>query len=297
MSSTTPLLPRNKKDEHPIFLRVCHSPWTGIGQNTLVGLRGLTAIYMTVSFILMINYDVNFNNAVNANVNKDGWSTVFDPPNIAYFMLTLYQWMAAIWTFMHLHYPHHRNGPQNASTRVQRFLSPPRQQESTKNKTWFSVFYYAALTFPHLTTLIHWAISVPMNQTAIPANAILGNGRYADFFVITKYAIVSLVALLEVFVYSSIRRPTPPTPQIAGISLLALLYIGWAYVGHEITGRYPYYFLDHRTVGPGNTAGAIIAFVAAANILFGFNLALTALRELLAHRSEQRSSGYTSLPQ
>ncbi|TVY50835.1 hypothetical protein LCER1_G005521 [Lachnellula cervina] len=291
MSSSTALLPKNKKDEHPIFLRVCHSPWMSIGQKTLVGLRGLTAIYMAVSLTMILHYDVD--------VNKHGWSTLFEPPNIAYFTLTLHQWIAATWTFMHLHYPHHRSGTQTASTRFQRFLSPPRQQESTKNKTWFSIFYFAAVTFPHVTTLIHWTILVPQDQVTIPADKIFGEDWFRDFFVVNKYAIVSLISLIEVFVYSSIRRPSPPTAQIAGISFLSALYVGWAYAGHEITGRYVYFFLDHRTVGPANSAGAIAAFVASANALFGFNLGVTALREYLAQKSEQllKNNGYTSLPQ
>ncbi|TVY32883.1 hypothetical protein LSUB1_G006696 [Lachnellula subtilissima] len=289
MSSSTALLPKNKRDEHPIFLRVCHSPWTSIGQKTLVGLRGVTAIYLAVSFISIINYDIKSNN--------HGWSTVFEPPNIAYFMLTLYQWMATTWTFMHLHYPHHRNGTQTTATRFQRFLSPPRQHESTKNKTWFSIFYFAAVTFPHVTTLIYWTILVPQDQATIPRDKIFGHGRYTEFYVVNKYAAVSLIALTEVFVFSSIRRPTPPSAQIAGISFLSLLYIGWAYAGHEITGRYVYFFLDHKTVRPENTAGAIAAFATSANALFGFNLGVTALREYLAQKIEKRSSGYTSLPQ
>ena len=162
-----------------------------------------------------------------------------------------------------------------------------------------------------------------------PADEILGHGWFREFFVINKYAISSAVALIEVFIYSSIRRQTVslprPLPQayanctqpiyahVTGISSLAMMYIGWAYAGHEITDRYAYFFLDHKKNGWDYTAGAIATFVALSNIcksplhfswalltivtVFGFNYAVTAFRELLTQKSEQKSYGYTSLPQ
>ena len=55
----TPLLftgHRNRNAEespHAIFLRVCHSPWSGIGQRLLATIRGLIAIYMLVAEVII----------------------------------------------------------------------------------------------------------------------------------------------------------------------------------------------------------------------------------------------------
>lgn len=148
---------------------------------------------------------------------------------------------------MHLHYPHHRNQPRTAATRIQKLLSPPRQHESTKNRTWFSIFYTAATTFPHVSTLIHWAVLMPMHKTTIPgkdtllnlrrmliltpgttADKVIGHDWFTSFFVINKYAISSAIALIETMVYSSIRRQTvslfyPFLPALANLVSQSLL--------------------------------------------------------------------------
>ncbi|TVY65747.1 hypothetical protein LSUE1_G006707 [Lachnellula suecica] len=265
MSSSTALLPKQgstKKDDHPIFLRVCHSPWVGIGQKSLVGLRTLTSTYLLVSGGMIIDYEIK--------KNKHGWLTAFEFSNVAYAMLTLYQVMAATWTFMHLHYPHHRTAPRSMATRMQSFLSPPRQHESTKNRTWFSIFYTAATTFPHLATLIYWALLIPMHKTIIPGNEITGHGWFREFFVVNKFAIASFIAFVEVFIFSSIRRQTPVAAHIAGITFLAIVYQFYAYIGHEVTEKYAYFYLDHKKIGWQNTYGYIAAFVVAANFCMLF---------------------------
>jgi len=108
MASSTALLPKDrKKDDHvglplhhqsinsdssqPIFLRVCHSPWISIGQKALVGLRSLTASYLFVSFLAIINYDLER--------NKTGLFTIFKFSNIAYFIQLLYNAIAAVSLF------------------------------------------------------------------------------------------------------------------------------------------------------------------------------------------------------
>ena len=46
---------RNAREgKHAIFLRVCHSPWTGITSKLLTFIRGLLAIYLIVTFILVM---------------------------------------------------------------------------------------------------------------------------------------------------------------------------------------------------------------------------------------------------
>jgi hypothetical protein len=94
MSASTALLPKtSKKDDHPIFLRVCHSPWISISQRALVAARGLIAIYMTVVFAMLIYYDVE--------KAEHGWLIPFELPNIIYLLQVMYTWM----TFVSLGYP------------------------------------------------------------------------------------------------------------------------------------------------------------------------------------------------
>ena len=58
----TPLLgQRNHNDnpregKHAIFLRVCHSPWSGISQRLLTVIRGLLAIYLVTTFFLVMTW-------------------------------------------------------------------------------------------------------------------------------------------------------------------------------------------------------------------------------------------------
>lgn len=91
---------RNAVDNHqPIFLRVCHSPWVSIGQKSLVGLRLLTAVYLLISFLMIIYYEIKCNN--------HGWLTVFEFSNIVYFLQLLYEWIAFVSTYPPITLPHY----------------------------------------------------------------------------------------------------------------------------------------------------------------------------------------------
>ncbi|KAA8567481.1 hypothetical protein EYC84_010492 [Monilinia fructicola] len=60
MSSSTALLPggSNRKNDHPIFLRACHSPWLSVSQKSLVFLRGSLATYLLVSSLLILHFEL-----------------------------------------------------------------------------------------------------------------------------------------------------------------------------------------------------------------------------------------------
>ncbi|KAF4626493.1 hypothetical protein G7Y89_g11665 [Cudoniella acicularis] len=288
MSSSTALLPKDRKNQdHPVFLRVCHSPWAGIGQKSLVGLRFLIALYLLISFSLIIYFEIDR--------NEHGWLTIFEFSNITFFIQVIYHWIVFIWTFMHLHYPHHGNRSESTSTLVQRFFSPPRQ--STNNRECFSIFYYAASSLPHVATLIHWIVLIPNKKTTIPADQIFGHGWFQVFFVFNKFCINSIIALVEIFFFSSIKRPETIWTHIFGITFLSLLYVAWAYLGDYFTGKFAYYFLDNTRVGWDNAAASIIAFVVSGDVLFVVVFALTGIREILTKNSENKSRGYTTLPQ
>jgi len=289
MSSSTALLPKDrKKDDHPIFLRVCHSPWSGLDQRALSALRGILAIYLIVGFAINIKYEFK---------HHRGWLIVFALPNISYFLQVIYHCAAFSWTFMHLHYPHHGSQPSSHATRFQKLLSPPRQNATTKNRTFFSIFYTAAVTFPHVVTLIHWTILVPKLENTIPVDGILRDNRLREFLIANKYGVNSIIAVIEVFFFSSIRRQFPIWAHIVGLSVLSFLYVGWTFVGYVVTDRYAYFFFDHHRIGWLYVATAILAFSALTNIFFSVVYGLTGLREVLSAKEDGKSSGYSRLPQ
>jgi hypothetical protein len=88
MSSSTALLPKNRKDEFPIFLRVCHSPWVSIGQSTLVVIRGLFAFYMTAVFVMLVYHKER--HAVNP------WAVPFEFSVIIYLLQLIYAWITFV---------------------------------------------------------------------------------------------------------------------------------------------------------------------------------------------------------
>ncbi|PVH77565.1 hypothetical protein DL98DRAFT_561515 [Cadophora sp. DSE1049] len=288
MSSSTALLPKNKKDDHPIFLRVCHSPWTSTGQKALVGLRGLTATYLAVSFAMIIDYEIKH--------TDDGKLALFKFSNIEYGVQVLYHWMAFIWTFMHLHYPHHSTSTPTNATRVQKILSPPRQNPNTKNRTWFSIFYTLAQTWPHVSTFVHWAILVPKGRATVPGNETFGHGDFKTFYVLSKYGVSSIIALVEVIFYSSIKRQFPIPAHIVGLSILSMAYIGWAYVGYIVTDKWAWFFLNHDESKWEYVILSWIAFVVVTNIFFLIVYGITAVRERLTRKGEHKNSGYQQLP-
>lgn len=62
MAETTPLLPHANRPphDHPIFLRVCHSPWRFITQKGLFAVRLTLAVYLTMALALSIYYECKF---------------------------------------------------------------------------------------------------------------------------------------------------------------------------------------------------------------------------------------------
>jgi len=291
MASSTALLPKDntKKNDHPIFSRVCHSPWVSIGQKSLVVLRLATAAYTITTLGMLIDYEQKH--------YKRGWSTVFDFSNITFLLQTVYALTAFTWTFMHLYYPHHSNGEQTIMTRIQRFFSPPKQNPKTKNRAFFSIFYTAAQSFPHVATAIQWAVLVPMNRSVDHPHEIFKHGWIKGFYYVNKYGVNSLLALIEVFFLSSIRQQHPIWAHVQGLIVLSLSYIGWAYVGYIVTDQYPYYFLDKHEVGWEYVVTAVTSFVAAGQVAFAFTYQLTRFREMLCDKMDKKASdGYMQLP-
>ncbi|CAD6447242.1 e9a439e8-1922-4531-bfe6-c9bfcc2e65f3 [Sclerotinia trifoliorum] len=292
MSSSTALLPNgsNKKNDHPIFLRACHSPWINISQKCLVYLRGALAAYFLISSLVILHYELE--------ILKNGWLVIYNLSNIVYGLQTLYAWVAFIWTFMHLYYPHNNdNNSSSLSGYMRRFLSPSRKNTNTNGKYLFSVFHWVILAFPHVVTFIHWAVIVPRNKTEIPGDTIFDD-KLTTYFIFSKHGLNSVVALSELFILSSIKRCDPVWNHVTAIAVLLLAYVGWAAVGKFYVGKYTYFFLDYEKLGWEYYWTSVAAFIVLGELFFAFVYSLTGVRESMTKKqSDDRGAGYQRLPQ
>jgi hypothetical protein len=90
MSPTTPLLGRPQQEDHPIFLRVCHSPWYSINQQSLTAVRGVIAAYFLFVLGAIVVYEAKF--------AEHGWMALFYLSNISWLIQTLYALLAFVST-------------------------------------------------------------------------------------------------------------------------------------------------------------------------------------------------------
>jgi len=90
MAETTPLLPQanNPPHDHPIFLRVCHSPWLFLGQKSLIGVRGFLAIYMTTVLALDLVFEIVY--------AKRGRLLLFFISDLSYVIQIIYYWITFV---------------------------------------------------------------------------------------------------------------------------------------------------------------------------------------------------------
>ncbi|QSZ29021.1 hypothetical protein DSL72_003531 [Monilinia vaccinii-corymbosi] len=292
MSSSTALLPSgsNRKNDHPIFLRACHSPWLSITQKLLVFLRAVLAAYLVISFLVILDYELE--------VKKIGWFAAFKLSNIVFGLQALYACVTFTWTFMHLYYPHNNdNSYSSVSGGVRKLLSPSRRNTNSNEKYSFSVFHWASLTFPHLVTFIHWVVLVPRNEISIPSGAIFDD-KLATFYIFNKFGFNSVLAFIELFILSSIKRSDTIWSHAFAIAFLILLYVGWAAIGNALFCKYSYFFLDHEKIGWEYYWASVVGMVFLAEIFYVFVHAITGVRESMTKRqSEDRSTGYQRLPQ
>ncbi|KAM3075787.1 hypothetical protein ACMFMG_007914 [Clarireedia jacksonii] len=247
---------------------------------------------MFVSSLIILHYETE--------ILKRRWEIIYSFSNIVYVLQALYAIITATWTFMHLYYPHHDNNSSSMSTCLERFLSPPRSNSNTKNKFFFSVFYFAVVTFPHIVTLIYWAVLVPKHKTDLsgePNDDIFGNGWFCRYYISTKYGINSFIAIFELFFLSSIKRPDAFS-HVSALGGLLLAYVGWAAVGHHFTEKYSYFFLDHEQIGWQYYWSCVAGFVILGELFFTFIYAVTGVRESMTKKQgDDKNTGYQRLPQ
>ncbi|KAI9644793.1 hypothetical protein NHQ30_006820 [Ciborinia camelliae] len=276
MSSSTALLPggSNKKNDH----------------KSLVLFRGMLAFYLLISGLVILHYELE--------INKHGWLVVYNFSNIVYALQTLYAWISFIWTFMHLYYPHNNdNNSSSISGYTRKLLSPSRHNSNSNEKYFFSVFHWTALAFPHLVTFIYWAILVPRKETSIPSDTIFDD-QLTTFYIFSKYCVNSIIALIELFILSSIKRSDPVWNHVVAFAVLIFVYVGWATIGYHYLDKYVYFFLDHEKIGWEYYWASVAGFVFLSEIFFVFVYAITGVRESMTKKqNDDKNTGYQRLPQ
>ncbi|ORY57448.1 uncharacterized protein BCR38DRAFT_478213 [Pseudomassariella vexata] len=286
MSESSPLLPRpanDAADSHPIYLRVCHSPWRAISQKALVTSRFVVLVYLSVALGVSLNYKLN---TIDEHTK---WRIPFQFSTVAFLLLWAYHLMATLWTAMHLFSPRSIEGIDEDSrlkTKILVALSPPNRDTDGKWRLGFSLFYTTAHVFTFMNTIIYWAVLVPAghggfrppsvphhgHQTSAPGNptamydpskGLFEEGDAKAFSIINIWTISSVIGLAEILFFNSIRRPTPVAGHVAWTMFASALYLAWAGLGRLLTGHAGLFFLDPDLVDGlrGVTAAASLAFI------------------------------------
>ncbi|KAG9240697.1 hypothetical protein BJ878DRAFT_524779 [Calycina marina] len=312
MSPNTPLLPggaKKKRDGHShIFSRVCHSAWPYMGQKTLLYFRGAVVAYLLAAFFIVLGSEMHYlPNYQNDNgpignpdeppasdpvesVGNSRWLIPFEFPNISLLIQIIYGVIAVTWTYSHAYFPDYRyDDSDSLKSKLRRFISPPKRSDKTKNHLWFSIFYTAATSYPLVASFLYWAILGPHDKTAVPEEDFWKFGSYSTFYIVHKYIVSAVLALTEVFWFSSLCRQSPIITHITGLGLMSIVYIGWAYLGYYLTGRLAYYYLDYKNLGWEYAATSSLLFIAIGIAAFAVVYFITAVREVLSKKAADKA--------
>ncbi|MCJ1444026.1 MAG: hypothetical protein MMC23_004526 [Stictis urceolatum] len=283
---SSPLLPRIEDQtlsvphEHPIFLRVAHSPWTFVGQKTLLTSRLISMVYTTVVWAATLHRDIK-SDGDNAKLFP------FKADNISLTLQAIYFWVTTIWTLQHLRSP--RNRPQReggnfitrAPGRALSFFSIPRTTEWTPGKKFaFSMFYTSAATFPFVTSFLHYAVLGDRHRGHWKGDI---QHDWLDF---SLHGVNSVLAAFEVLLMSSVRQIKPFVGHALAMAVTPGLYFLWAGVGHLLTGDYPYDQVDPSNVDPKTMLFNVVTSMALGTAGFLAVQGLHEGRDILAEKAE-----------
>ncbi|KAH8649826.1 hypothetical protein BX600DRAFT_554302 [Xylariales sp. PMI_506] len=310
MSDTQPLLSRPadavQDDSHPIFLRACHSPWPLINQRCLTLIRVIISGYLVAVAGVSLKYKLE---------NEDQhtkWRIAFQFSTVAFVLLLAYNLQVTVWTIMHLLFPRSLHDDYNdcaghrLRTRITHSLSPPTQGDCSFRRLTFSMFYTVAHVFTFMNTILYWAVLVPAghggfklpdlprhehpphNATAMydPHKGLFEEDDIKAFSIINIWSITSVIGLMEVMLFNSIRRPTAVAAHVVGIMFASGMYLTWAGLGRLLTGHSGLFFLDPELMGDVSeaTIAASIAFISLSPGIFSYLYGLIAMRESMTAR-------------
>ncbi|KAM0343376.1 hypothetical protein ACHAPU_008554 [Fusarium lateritium] len=275
LQNTDGLPSPNVMQDHPAFIRACHSPWPRIPQNVLVFLRGIVLVLAIVVGILVLNFEFR------EYSEYSKWRIIFDFANLSFFFIFLYQLITFGWTFTHLYYPHHHDRHMGGIEGwFIKTMSLPKHMGSLRKQFYFTLYYTICAVFAFANSTIYFFITrqhesegsgagepqpeprPPPNSTMSPIWAgyaehkqqapfedIFGEGWFRAFIILSLYAFGSLVMVFEILCLNSIRRPYTVGIYLIAIMFSATIYLGWAAFGRLVTDYSAFFWLDKNEVG------------------------------------------------
>ncbi|KAF7552657.1 hypothetical protein G7Z17_g4184 [Cylindrodendrum hubeiense] len=307
--------------DHPAFLRACHSPWRFIPQNALVLLRGILLAFIVATGVMITH------SKLHEDSEYTNWRHLFDFAIVSFILVFLYHLITFSWTFTHLYYPHREDCVGGIESWIVAAMSLPRNMASLRKQFYFTMFYTATVVACFMNSTIYWFITrqrgsgdsatteslewtdVPEDEdlywpeTSLPVpdapfSDLFGEGWFNAYVIVALYGITSGIMALEMFWLNSIKRPIAIGSHVLGLLFLAGLYLGWAAIGKVVTDWYPFFWLDESQVGSQEAVTAYcIGFVLLAPIMYILMQGFIGIREGLTRSlSEARADAAADEP-
>ncbi|CAI6092887.1 unnamed protein product [Clonostachys chloroleuca] len=248
--------------DHPAFLRASHSPWRIIPQNVLVILRGFVLAYLSAVTVMVAN------DKLITESEFTNWRHFFDFAIVSFFLVLVYHIITFSWTFTHLYYPHVEE-TDGIESYIISAMSLPRNMASLRNQFYFTLFYATAVVFSFMNSTVYWFITRQndagepeepppldlVSTSALPAlpdtpfSDLFGEGWFKAFVLINLYGVTSVIMMIEILFFNSVKRPFAIGSHLVGLILFSGLYLGWAAIGKLVTGWFAFDWLDESKVG------------------------------------------------
>ncbi|KAK2731475.1 hypothetical protein CKAH01_08895 [Colletotrichum kahawae] len=289
--------------DHPAFLRACHSPWRCLPQNVLCWIRGGVVAYLTAVGVMILDYKLREKSPYS------NWRVVFDFSIVTYSLLLIYHLVVLEYWLL-------------------RLSSLPYDMSSLRKQFYFTMFYTVTTVFTFMNTGLYWFVQLPHDDNGNgeppkpqpsggshassmyeqsfgfemtrledinkgkphePFTEIFGEGWFKAFVIINLFLVSTVIALIEIFWLNSIKRPLAVGAHTLGVIFFAGLYLGWAAIGKIETGADAFYWLDQKVVGSREAVvAASIGFVILAPILYALMYGLIGMRESISRAAHSR---------
>ncbi|KAK0636998.1 hypothetical protein B0T17DRAFT_504384 [Bombardia bombarda] len=289
--------------DHPIFLRVCHSPWTWMSQGGLVYTRAFILLYLTALAPMLVDYKLTKREDL-----ENPWCILFKFSTLTFFLLWIYHLVAFAWSFTHLYYPDIDENDGRWESKILWKMSPPVQTMHSRKRFYFSVFYTAVHVFAFMNVIIYWAVSVPNGHGHFPkgegegesvfsaAEDFWSNGWFEPFCLINLWGVTALIAFIEVLILNSIKRQVPVPSHISIITFLLSSYLGWAAFGQLLTEQAAFFWMDPKEVEYTEViTGCCAGFVAFGSVVFAFLYGLIGMRETLTAKDNGQKPNFNAM--